>query len=94
MPVVRCSNGKYRIGEGECVYGTKAKADAAYRGYLFQEALKRRSGGSADAGSKSGAGGGSGMSGGGRRMMNPLACDVDGPGYSLGAGRGGGRGRR
>jgi len=34
MPVKRCANGKYRIGNGKCVYKTRAKADRAYRGYL------------------------------------------------------------
>lgn len=34
MPVNRCSNGKYRIGNGKCIYDTKAKADRAYKGYL------------------------------------------------------------
>jgi hypothetical protein len=33
MPVVRCKNGKYRIGNGPCVYKTKAAADRAYRAY-------------------------------------------------------------
>lgn len=29
MPVYKCSNGKYRIGEGECIYDTKEKAEGA-----------------------------------------------------------------
>lgn len=33
MPVVRCPNGKYRIGGGKCIYGTKAAAERAYKGY-------------------------------------------------------------
>jgi len=26
MPVIKCSNGKYRIGSGQCIYDTKEKA--------------------------------------------------------------------
>lgn len=37
MPVMQCPNGKWRIGNGECIYDTKEKADAAYRGYLFKK---------------------------------------------------------
>ena len=38
MPVEQCSNGKYRIGDGECVYTSRASADRAYRAYLAIEA--------------------------------------------------------
>ena len=38
MPVERCDNGKYRIGEGECIYNTEAAAKRAYRAYLAIEA--------------------------------------------------------
>lgn len=34
MPVHKCSNGKYRIGTGGCIYDSKAKAERAYKGYL------------------------------------------------------------
>jgi hypothetical protein len=34
MPVLRCSNKKYKIGSGKCIYSSKAKAESAYRGYL------------------------------------------------------------
>ncbi len=34
MPVKKCPNGKYRIGDGECIYETKEKAERAYVGYL------------------------------------------------------------
>ena len=34
MPVRKCSNGKYRIGDGKCIYKSKASAERAYRGYL------------------------------------------------------------
>lgn len=35
MPVMKCSNNKYKIGKkGKCMYSTKTKADKAYKGYL------------------------------------------------------------
>jgi HK97 family phage prohead protease len=37
MPVQECSNGKWRIGDGECVYISRASADRAYRAYLAIE---------------------------------------------------------
>lgn len=37
MPVQECSNGKWRIGDGECVYTSRASADRAYRAYLAIE---------------------------------------------------------
>jgi len=33
MPVRKCSNGKYRIGEGKCMYKTKASAEKAQQAY-------------------------------------------------------------
>jgi hypothetical protein len=30
MPVIKCSNGKYRIGNGSCVYETEEKAQQAW----------------------------------------------------------------
>lgn len=33
MPVIKCSNGKFRIGSGPCMYTSKAKADRAYGAY-------------------------------------------------------------
>lgn len=41
MPVIKCSNGKYRIGSGPCVYDTKEKADRAYRAYLAKKNDKK-----------------------------------------------------
>ena len=35
MPVHKCSNGKWRIGNGPCMYKTKEKADRAYTAYLI-----------------------------------------------------------
>jgi hypothetical protein len=37
MPVTKCSNGKYKIGNGKCIYKTKAAADRAYRAYLAKK---------------------------------------------------------
>ena len=34
MPVNKCPNGKWRIGDGKCMYPDKATAERAYRGYL------------------------------------------------------------
>ena len=38
MPVERCDNGKWRIGDGECVYTSEASANRAYAAYLAIEA--------------------------------------------------------
>ena len=40
MPVKECPNGKYRIGEGKCVFETKEKAESAYKGYLASKGEK------------------------------------------------------
>lgn len=37
MPIYRCDNGNYRIGDGECVYTSEANAARAYSAYLAQE---------------------------------------------------------
>ncbi len=37
MPVTRCGNGKYKIGNGPCMYRSKAKAESAYRGYMAKK---------------------------------------------------------
>jgi uncharacterized protein len=34
MPIYECSGGKYRIGNGECVFTSRANAESAYRAYL------------------------------------------------------------
>jgi len=46
MPVVKCSNGKYRIGKGECIYDTKEKAEKekAYKAILAQGKFKKKNG--------------------------------------------------
>jgi HK97 family phage prohead protease len=36
MPIYACSNGKYRIGDGECMYTSRANAVSAYQAYLAQ----------------------------------------------------------
>ena len=37
MPVLKCLNGKYRIGTGPCVFDSKEKAQKAYRAYLWKK---------------------------------------------------------
>ena len=37
MPVYSCGGGKYRIGKGKCIYDSKAKAERAYKGYLYSK---------------------------------------------------------
>jgi len=43
MPVTRCPNGKWRIGEGKCMYTSKEAAERAYRAYLNKQSKRRRS---------------------------------------------------
>jgi HK97 family phage prohead protease len=40
MPIYSCGNGKYRIGEGECMYTSRDSAERAYAAYLAQEGEK------------------------------------------------------
>lgn len=37
MPVRKCSNKKYKIGSGKCVFTSKKKAMKAYRAYLAKK---------------------------------------------------------
>ena len=37
MPIYSCGGGKYRIGDGECMYRSRASAERAYVAYLAQE---------------------------------------------------------
>lgn len=37
MPVYKCSNNKYRVGTGKCMYKTKSAANKAYAGYLAKK---------------------------------------------------------
>lgn len=41
MPIYACSNGKYRIGDGECMYTSRDSAERAYAAYLAQEGDKK-----------------------------------------------------
>lgn len=41
MPVIKCSNGKYRIGSGKCMYKTKAAAEKAYKAYKAKKRKKK-----------------------------------------------------
>lgn len=34
MPVIKCSNGKYRIGSGDCIYDTEKKATEVWQAIL------------------------------------------------------------
>ncbi len=46
MPVLKCKNGKWRIGTGACVYETKEKAEKAYKAILAQGKFKKKKNGS------------------------------------------------
>jgi HK97 family phage prohead protease len=37
MPIYSCGNGKYRIGDGECMYTSRESAERAYEAYLAEE---------------------------------------------------------
>lgn len=37
MPIYSCGGGKYRIGDGECMYTSRASAERAYVAYLAEE---------------------------------------------------------
>lgn len=43
MPVKKCSNGKYQIGDGKCMYETKEAANRAYKAYLAKKNSKKGS---------------------------------------------------
>jgi hypothetical protein len=43
MPVLKCSNGKYRIGDGQCIYDSKERAEKAYKAYLSKNKDKNKS---------------------------------------------------
>lgn len=40
MPVIKCSNGKYRIGSGKCIYKTKESAEKAQKAIKAQKGKK------------------------------------------------------
>jgi len=37
MPVTQCENGKWKIGDGPCIYETKTTAEVAYQAYLAEK---------------------------------------------------------
>lgn len=37
MPITRCENGNWKIGDGECVFTSRASAERAYVAYLAEE---------------------------------------------------------
>lgn len=37
MPVIKCPNGKWRIGSGPCMYTSEAAAERAYKAYRAKE---------------------------------------------------------
>lgn len=41
MPIYQCSNGKYRIGSGECIYTNRSTAQRAYVAYLAGRKAKK-----------------------------------------------------
>lgn len=41
MPVIKCSNGKYRIGSGFCIYDTKEKAEKVWKAILASGKYKK-----------------------------------------------------
>lgn len=43
MLVFKCSNSKYRIGLGPCVFDSEAEALRAYKGYLWYKYRERAS---------------------------------------------------
>lgn len=40
MPVLKCPNGKWKIGSGKCMYTSKDAANRAYRAYLAKKGKK------------------------------------------------------
>ena len=36
MPVIKCANGKWRVGQGQCIYDTKEKATEVYQAIIAQ----------------------------------------------------------
>lgn len=43
MPVYKCSNGKYRVGNSDCIYDTKEKAESVWRALLAKGAYQEDS---------------------------------------------------
>jgi len=43
MPVIKCANGKYRIGNGPCQYPSKAVADRMAELWMAESSSEERS---------------------------------------------------
>lgn len=41
MPISKCSDGKWRIGTGKCIYDTREKALKAYQAILASGNMKK-----------------------------------------------------
>ncbi len=41
MPCVKCSNGKYRLGSGPCMYKSKESCERAYAAYRATKHAKK-----------------------------------------------------
>ena len=41
MPCYKCSNGKWRLGSGQCMYTSKKKCEEAYAAYRAKQASKK-----------------------------------------------------
>jgi hypothetical protein len=44
MPVIQCPNGKWRIGDGPCLYETREQAERVWRAILAQREKQKRRG--------------------------------------------------
>jgi len=42
VPVIKCANGKWRIGNGKCIYKTRAAAERAYAAYRAAKHGKKK----------------------------------------------------
>lgn len=42
MPCIKCSNNKWRLGSGNCMYKSKAKCERAYKAYKAKKHSKGR----------------------------------------------------
>ena len=40
MPVLKCANGKWRIGSGDCIYDKRENAERAYKAYLAKKHIQ------------------------------------------------------
>jgi len=42
MPCIKCSNNKYRLGSGKCMYTSKEKCERSYRAYKVKKNIKKK----------------------------------------------------